>query len=125
MTVPCSYVIFGATGNLATTKLLPALYHLDQADRLHPDLRIVCCGRRPHDQEEWLEIVREALQGKARGGIDQQLLARIDRAHVGDQHPVIPAFFADRHAVAGTAFRVAGVIVHGQPDVTELDQISV
>ncbi|HHH46151.1 MAG TPA: hypothetical protein ENK53_03965, partial [Thiotrichales bacterium] len=25
---PCTFVIFGATGNLSINKLLPALYHL-------------------------------------------------------------------------------------------------
>ena len=32
--LPCSFVIFGATGNLASNKLLPALYHLEVAARL-------------------------------------------------------------------------------------------
>ncbi|HZP93108.1 MAG TPA: hypothetical protein VFB20_09520 [Burkholderiales bacterium] len=31
---PCSFVIFGATGHLATTKLLPALYHLEAAGHI-------------------------------------------------------------------------------------------
>ncbi len=31
---PCNFVIFGATGNLASTKLLPALFRLEQAGRL-------------------------------------------------------------------------------------------
>src|SRR4030067_653373 len=40
--LPCSFVIFGATGNLASNKLLPALYHLGAAarrgaDRLPPE----------------------------------------------------------------------------------------
>ena len=57
----CAYVIFGATGNLATTKLLPALYHLDQAGRLRPGMRIICSGRRPFAAEEWLAQVRDAV----------------------------------------------------------------
>ncbi|MGB7550831.1 MAG: glucose-6-phosphate dehydrogenase, partial [Chromatiaceae bacterium] len=71
----CAYVIFGATGNLATTKLLPALYHLDQADRLGPGLRIICSGRRPLTAEAWLAQVREAIVAKARGGLDETLFA--------------------------------------------------
>ncbi len=36
--LPCSFVIFGATGNLASNKLLPALYHLEAAARLSESL---------------------------------------------------------------------------------------
>ena len=42
----CTLVIFGSTGNLATVKLLPALYHLEAAGRLHPDTVVVAYGRR-------------------------------------------------------------------------------
>ena len=40
------FVIFGATGNLATIKLLPSLYHLDIAGRLPADLKFHAFGRR-------------------------------------------------------------------------------
>jgi len=76
MTEPCVYVIFGATGNLASIKLLPALYHLDRAGRLHPDLRILCCGRAPHDQAHWHATVREWVAARARGGLDEAVYAR-------------------------------------------------
>lgn len=42
-----AYVIFGATGNLATVKLLPALYQLHCLGYLAADV-IFGCGRRPH-----------------------------------------------------------------------------
>ena len=44
---PCSFVIFGATGNLSQIKLLPALYHLDKANRLPSDMSLFAFGRRP------------------------------------------------------------------------------
>lgn len=69
----CAYVIFGATGNLATSKLLPALYHLDQSGHLGTGMRIICSGRRPLAPEVWLTLVREAIAAKARGGIDEDL----------------------------------------------------
>ena len=46
MLEPCTYVIFGATGNLCVNKLLPALYHLEQAGRLPEGMTIVGHGRR-------------------------------------------------------------------------------
>jgi glucose-6-phosphate 1-dehydrogenase len=49
---PCSFVIFGATGNLASNKLLPALYRLEAARRLSNELRIVAFARREWGQDE-------------------------------------------------------------------------
>jgi glucose-6-phosphate 1-dehydrogenase len=49
----CVLVIFGATGHLSRTKLLPALRRLHQAGRLPGDLRIVGVGRRPWDDARW------------------------------------------------------------------------
>lgn len=60
---PCHFVIFGATGNLAKVKLMPALYHLDVSGHLPPEMTIVALGRRPWSDEEWqnnlLESIRE------------------------------------------------------------------
>lgn len=43
---PLTLAIFGITGDLAQRKLLPALYHLAQADELPEQLRIVGISRR-------------------------------------------------------------------------------
>jgi glucose-6-phosphate 1-dehydrogenase len=59
---PCYFVIFGATGNLASTKLLPALYHLEVAGRLHDDLRFIAFSRREWGQNDWLEHMQLVLQ---------------------------------------------------------------
>ncbi|NOY67151.1 MAG: hypothetical protein GXP13_07055, partial [Gammaproteobacteria bacterium] len=37
----CTFIIFGATGNLARNKLLPALYHLEEAGKLLDGMTIV------------------------------------------------------------------------------------
>ncbi len=79
MTEPCTCVIFGATGNLASIKLLPALYHLDRARQLHADVRILCCGRAAHDPMQWSEIVRGWVDAKARGGLDAVVFERFSR----------------------------------------------
>lgn len=52
---PCYFVIFGATGNLASRKLLPALYDLEATGKLHADLRLVAFARRDWTRVEWLE----------------------------------------------------------------------
>ncbi|MDT8388774.1 MAG: glucose-6-phosphate dehydrogenase, partial [Thiogranum sp.] len=61
----CTYVIFGATGNLSQVKLIPALYDLEAAGRLPPGLKIVGFGRRGWSDDDWREKIREWLGGKA------------------------------------------------------------
>ena len=76
MIEPATYVIFGATGNLATTKLLPSLYHLDRAGRLDPGVHLLCCGRRPYDRDQWLAQIEPQLRRRARSGVDETVLQR-------------------------------------------------
>jgi glucose-6-phosphate 1-dehydrogenase len=44
---PCIVVIFGASGDLTKRKLLPALFHLEQAGLLPRDFSVVGVARRP------------------------------------------------------------------------------
>lgn len=76
MTESCTFVIFGATGNLAQNKLLPALYHLEQAGRLPADMRVLGVGRRDWDDAGWRKVVQQDLESRARGGLDAELFAR-------------------------------------------------
>lgn len=73
MTEACTYVIFGATGNLTRVKLMPALYHLEQAGRLSPGTVILASGRKPYDREQWILEVKNMLATKARNGLDEAL----------------------------------------------------
>lgn len=76
MTDPCTYVIFGATGNLSRTKLMPALYHLEVAQRLPEGTRIMLIGRRGWDQERCRNEVRDWVDVRARGGTDTAVFER-------------------------------------------------
>jgi len=76
MANPCTYIVFGATGNLSMTKLMPAFYHLDKHDRLAEEVKIVAIGRRDWNREEWIEKVKEAILPKARGGIEEVVCER-------------------------------------------------
>jgi glucose-6-phosphate 1-dehydrogenase len=73
---PCSYVIFGATGNLSRVKLMPALYHLEVAGKLAAGTRVIAVGRRDWDDDHCLSQVREWVGAKAADGIDEALFAR-------------------------------------------------
>ncbi|MFP5408636.1 MAG: glucose-6-phosphate dehydrogenase [Gammaproteobacteria bacterium] len=74
--LPCSFVIFGATGNLASNKLLPALYHLEAASRLAESLTIIAFSRRDWTTETWREHMRETLKGKIKGSLDTPVFER-------------------------------------------------
>lgn len=67
------YVIFGATGNLAATKLLPALYQLHCHGHLAADVAILGCGRTPHTRASWQESVHKQL--RAAGTAESPCLA--------------------------------------------------
>jgi len=46
-------VLFGARGNLAKVKLIPGLFHLDQAGKLPKNMKILSVGRQEVDESEW------------------------------------------------------------------------
>ena len=71
---PCTIIIFGATGDLAKKKLLPALYHLNIENRLTDDTRIICMGRQEATLSQWHEKVTEYVSLKARDGLDDDSL---------------------------------------------------
>ena len=58
---PCAIVIFGATGDLAARKLMPALYALHLAGKLHPDTVVVGFGRSQLSDDALRERLREAV----------------------------------------------------------------
>lgn len=74
---PCTLVIFGATGNLASYKLLPALYHIETTGRLHPETRILGFGRRTWSDQDWQAEVRGILELRIPGGPQTNVLDRL------------------------------------------------
>src|SRR4029079_17494652 len=55
-------VVFGATGDLAQRKLLPALYHRDQAGQIPQGARIIGVSRRPMSDDELRAYAKTALE---------------------------------------------------------------
>lgn len=68
---PCTAVIFGASGDLTSRKLIPALYHLFLGGQLPNPFRIVGVARREKLDASWREELFSALLAKGR---------RVDRA---------------------------------------------
>lgn len=62
MSDPCSFIIIGATGNLAVEKLLPALYALHTGNQLNKDIRFIAVARRDYDTRRWRQHLQELLQ---------------------------------------------------------------
>jgi glucose-6-phosphate 1-dehydrogenase len=55
-------VIFGASGDLTSRKLIPALYNLFAKERLANDSRIVGVSRSKFEHEQWRTALRETTQ---------------------------------------------------------------
>jgi glucose-6-phosphate 1-dehydrogenase len=66
---PFDIVVFGATGDLARRKLLPALYERDRAGQLPDACRIFGVSRRPMERAAFEAFAREAVED--RDGIEE------------------------------------------------------
>lgn len=78
----CVFTIFGSTGHLSRTKLLPALYNLDAAGKLPEDLVILCVGRRDWDTQSWRQEVTRWLEERlVRLPQPQSLQRFLERVH--------------------------------------------
>ena len=73
---PCTFVIYGSTGNLSRNKLLPALYHLEEAGRLSQEMAIIGFGRREWDDARWRDEVSQLITEHARGPVHAEVLQR-------------------------------------------------
>src|SRR3712207_6535043 len=58
---PCAVVIFGASGDLARRKLIPALYRLVQERLLPAEFAIVGLGGTPMTDDEFRQKMKEAV----------------------------------------------------------------
>ena len=73
---PCLLVVFGASGDLAKRKLLPALFHLDQQELLNARFTILGFARTAMDDAQFraeiLDALREHLAEGSNGKLDEQ-----------------------------------------------------
>jgi glucose-6-phosphate 1-dehydrogenase len=59
---PSILVLFGATGDLAHRKVLPALYHLWRTNLLPHEFLVLAVGRRPYDDDAFRAEIRASLE---------------------------------------------------------------
>jgi glucose-6-phosphate 1-dehydrogenase len=58
---PSILVLFGATGDLAHRKVIPAMYHLWRTNLLPHEFVLLAVGRRPFDDDAFREEIRKSL----------------------------------------------------------------
>lgn len=69
---PCVFVAFGATGDLMSRKLMPAIYHLAEAGMLPAGFAIVGVARTPWDDGQFRAAMRESVEKYAgANGVDE------------------------------------------------------
>ena len=71
---PTSLVVFGATGDLAHRKLLPALYNLAHEGALPERFELIGVARREMSHDEFREMARESIERFSRRRPDPDVL---------------------------------------------------
>ena len=67
---PCVMVIFGATGDLTSRKLIPALYNLLKAGLLPPEFALLGVAREPYSDDAFRQMMAQRLKLFATGELD-------------------------------------------------------
>ncbi len=63
---PSVMVLFGATGDLAHRKVIPAMYHLWRTNLLPHEFVVLAIGRRPYEDAAFVAEVRKSLEQYSR-----------------------------------------------------------
>jgi len=74
---PSSLVIFGVTGDLARKKLMPAVYDLANRGLLPPGFALVGFARRDWDNEDFMQVVHDAVKEYARTDFHEDVWAQL------------------------------------------------
>jgi len=59
---PCAFVLFGATGDLAHRKVIPAIYQLWRTNLLPAEFSLVAVARRPYTDESFAAELRASVE---------------------------------------------------------------
>ena len=75
-------VLFGARGNLSRIKLIPGLFHLDEAGKLSDEMKIVSVGRQSISPIEWENEIKDMLEKKFNKKYDLKVFARFIKRNI-------------------------------------------
>ena len=107
---PTTLVIFGATGDLARRKLLPALYNLAHEGALPEHFHLVGVSRKEKEHEDYRQECEEAIKRFSRRKPDDDVLEGL-LANV----KYVPGTFDDEHVYA----QLGEILDHFEEDAGE------
>ncbi len=99
---PCVLVLFGVTGDLASKKLLPAIYDLANRGLLPPGFSLVGFARRDWEDEDFAKLTHDAIKAHARTPFRETVWQQ-----VSEGVRFVPGEFADDEAFDRLAETVA------------------
>lgn len=99
-------VVFGASGDLAHRKLIPALYHRCSDGQVPEGARIICSARRDYSNDDYREWARTALKEHVSDLDDDQLARFISRIE-----------YVKIDVASGTGYEALKDILDMRPDV--------
>ena len=76
---PVTIILFGAAGDLARRKLLPGLYHLEVAELLPEEWRLIASSSRELSDDEFRELARRAIEEFGRSSPQGEAWGRFAR----------------------------------------------
>src|SRR5436309_13053718 len=74
---PTTLVIFGASGDLAKRKLLPAIYNLAHEGALPERFNLIGCARSEWSDDEFREVARDSITKFSRRTPDDTVLEKL------------------------------------------------
>ncbi|ABK52896.1 glucose-6-phosphate 1-dehydrogenase [Acidothermus cellulolyticus 11B] len=90
---PCGLVIFGVTGDLSRKKLMPAIYDLANRGLLPPGFALVGFARRDWANEDFAQVVHDAVKQYARTPFREEVWAQL-----AEGFRFVPGEFGDDQA---------------------------
>tara|TARA_B100000780_G_C21091847_1_gene440064 strand:+ start:58 stop:1512 length:1455 start_codon:yes stop_codon:yes gene_type:complete len=75
-------VLFGAKGNLSRIKLIPGLFHLDEAGKLPEKMKILSVGRQEVSQVDWINEIKGMLDNKFKGKYSSKVFDRFIKRNI-------------------------------------------
>src|ERR1700710_3074855 len=87
---PTTMVIFGASGDLAKRKLLPAIYNLAHEGALPEQFNLIGVSRGEMSDDEFREVARESIAEFSRRDTDEKVLDALIK-----QFRYVPGSFDD------------------------------
>src|SRR3954452_15265265 len=110
---PTTLVIFGASGDLAKRKLLPAIYNLAHEGALPERFNLIGCARSEWSDDEFREVAKEAIQKFSRRKPDDTVLdSLLSRARYVPGNFDDPDLFAKVGEIAEDEDRQGCIVFH-------------